>query len=285
MVLRPRPSRPAHLLASIAALGLVAVAAAGCSTTLATTQASDVTGSTAASGARPSEEDWRRESATWGERYRTNPNDPQAAIRYAQALRNTGQRAQAVAVLERASMQHSKNSELLGAYGRALADIGNHKQALDVLARAHQPDQPDWRILSVQGAVLDQMGRHTDAQRYYATALKIVPDEPSVLSNLGLSYALAKDLPKAEETLRRASEMNNRDPRVRQNLALVVGLQGRFDEAEGIARADLPPEEAAANVAYLKQMLSEPNDWKKLANPTAPAKMQAGTKGRGETKS
>jgi Flp pilus assembly protein TadD len=36
----------------------------------------------------------------------------------------------------------------------------------------------------------------------------------------------------------------------------VVGLQGRFSEAESIVKADLPPDEAAANVAYLKQMLS-----------------------------
>jgi Flp pilus assembly protein TadD len=43
---------------------------------------------------------------------------------------------------------------------------------------------------------------------------------------------------------------------VRQNLGLVVGLQGRFAEAESIVKADLPAEEAAANVAYLKQMLS-----------------------------
>jgi Flp pilus assembly protein TadD len=36
-----------------------------------------------------------------------------------------------------------------------------------------------------------------------------------------------------------------------------VGLRGRFEEAEGIARADLPPEQAAANVAYLRQMLAQ----------------------------
>ena len=36
----------------------------------------------------------------------------------------------------------------------------------------------------------------------------------------------------------------------------VVGLQGRFAEAETIVKAELPAEEAAANVAYLKQMLS-----------------------------
>ena len=40
--------------------------------------------------------------------------------------------------------------------------------------------------------------------------------------------------------------------KVRQNLALVVGLQGRFAEAEKIASADLPTAEAAANVAYLR---------------------------------
>jgi len=129
-------------------------------------------------------------------------------------------------------------------------------QFLQVLDRAHTPDQPDWHILSAQGAVLDQMGRHPDAQRYYLTALKIAPDEPSVLSNLGLSYALSKNLREAEATLRRAAAQHPVDARVRQNLALVVGLQGRFAEAEQIAGADLPPDQAAANVAYLRQMLT-----------------------------
>jgi Flp pilus assembly protein TadD len=172
-------------------------------------------------------------------------------------LRATDQRTQAAAVLETASLHNPNNRPLLGAYGRALADSGSFKQALDVLERAHSPDQPDWRVLSVQGAVLDQMGRHEEAQRYYASALKIMPDEPSVMSNLGLSYALSKDLRRAEETLRSASAKGNIDKRVRQNLALVVGLQGRFQDAETIARADLPQDEAAANVATLRRMLAQ----------------------------
>jgi len=86
-----------------------------------------------------------------------------------------------------------------------------------------------------------------------------VPDDPSVLSNLGLSYALSRDLVQAEMTLRKAVTPPGAEPRVRQNLALVVGLQGRFAEAETIARADLPPDLAAANVAYLRQMLAQQN--------------------------
>jgi Flp pilus assembly protein TadD len=67
---------------------------------------------------------------------------------------------------------------------------------------------------------------------------------------------LSKDLPKAEETLRRAYSRADADPRVRLNLALVVGLQGRLAEAEGIVKADRPAEEAAANVAYLRRLLA-----------------------------
>jgi Flp pilus assembly protein TadD len=46
------------------------------------------------------------------------------------------------------------------------------------------------------------------------------------------------------------------DQRIRTNLAFVVGLQGRVAEAEGLVKADLPPEEAAASVAALKQLLA-----------------------------
>jgi Flp pilus assembly protein TadD len=236
---------------------ILAAALAGCQTTA---SAPDLTGSVggplAARAELPPDAASHAPTDALGDRYRANPRDPDAALRYGQALRANGQRSQAVAVLEAATLANPENKALLAQYGRALADNGNYKQAFDTLSRAHTPANPDWRILSVQGTVLDQMARHDEARRYYASALKIVPDEPSVLSNLGLSYMLSKDLPKAEATLRRAHGGVNADARVRQNLALVVGLQGRFAEAEAIVRADLPPDEAAANVAYLKQMLS-----------------------------
>src|SRR5262245_25794641 len=255
--------RTTRLLASVAIVAILATTVAGCKTT----RTADSTGSVALPAGPRSEADWRRDVAVYGERYRANNRDIEAAIRYAAALRGIGQRTQAAAVLEQASILHPDNRVLLGAYGRALADVGNYPQALDVLNRAHSPDQPDWRILSVQGAVLDQMGRPEEARRYYESALRIVPDEPSVLSNLGMSYALSKELPKAEETLRRAAGLPNADRRVRQNLALVVGLQGRFDEALKVASSDLTPQEAADNVAYLRRMLAQQNSWKKLARP------------------
>lgn len=243
-----RPS-PVRLLGSAAVMAMLATGLGGCKTM------GDITGSLTSKAEASPDSDPRRAAEVYGERYRANPRDADAALGYGQALRATGQRAQATAVLEQASLAHPGNKQLLAAYGRALADNGNFQRGFDVLSRAHSPDNPDWRILSVQGAALDQMGKHQEARGYYASALRIAPDEPSVLSNLGLSYVLSRDLPRAEETLRKAQATGRADARVRQNLALAVGLQGRFAEAESIARADLPPDEAAANVAYLKQML------------------------------
>src|SRR3979411_234268 len=242
----------ARLLTSTALSAILVLGLCSCQTA----GMSDITGSLGEKTEASSAADPLREVELYRDRFRANPKDADAALQFGKALRAAGQRSQAAAVLEQATIAHPGNKALLAGYGRALADNGNFQQAFDVLTRAHSPDNPDWRILSVQGTVLDQLGRHDEARRYYASALKIVPEEPSVLSNLGLSYVLSRDLPKAEEALRRAYGSTKADARVRQNLGLVVGLQGRFAEAEDIVKADLPAEEAAANVAYLKEMLS-----------------------------
>jgi Flp pilus assembly protein TadD len=243
-----------RLLSSAAVIAVIAAGLGGCQTM------SDVTGSLGMRSEPAPPATPQRAVEVYGERYRANPKDANLAVAYGQALRANDQREQAVAVLEQATLANPGNKAVLAAYGRALADNGNFKLAFDVLSRAHTPANPDWRLLSVQGTVLDQMGRHDEARGYYDSALKIVPGEPTVLSNLGMSYMLSKDLPKAEEVLRQAYGSQQADARVRQNLALVVGLQGRFSEAQSIAKADLPPDEAAANVAYLKEMLKGGGD-------------------------
>lgn len=263
--MRPQSVRTAYLLASAALAAVLALSAAGCKTT-----GDDTTGSIGAPGAPPSDTDARRSLDSLSARYQANPGDAEAAMAYAKVLRANEQRAQAVAVLQQASIRNPNNMILLGAYGRALADAGEYAEALDALGRAHTPDNPDWRILNAQGAVLDQMGRHDEAQRHYSAALKIVPNEPSVLSNLGLSYLLQKNLKRAELTLRKAVGQANASSKVRQNLALVVGLEGRYAEAEKIASADLPPGEAAANVTYLRQMLSQQSNLTKGGPPYVP---------------
>jgi Flp pilus assembly protein TadD len=61
--------------------------------------------------------------------------------------------------------------------------------------------------------------------------------------------------------------------RMRQNLALVLALQGKYDEAERISARDLSPADAAANVASIRRMIAESNTWQKIqqvGKPPAP---------------
>src|SRR5689334_6904751 len=170
---RLRPlARPAIFTASFA---MVLLGLGACQTT----DLAEVTGalSDKAENSRPA--DARSDVELYRERFRASPGDAEVALRYGNALRAMGQRSQAVAVLEQATIANPNNKALLAAYGRALADNGNFQQAYDVLSKAHSPEDPDWHILSAQGAVLDQLDRHDEARQYYATALKIAPDEPS----------------------------------------------------------------------------------------------------------
>ncbi len=258
-----KPSSPRILrrLATIALVG-TALAISGCSTPGSSGRAITVEGR----AELLSESELRQAVSQWEQRYDSDQNDKVAALNYAAALRALGRHDQAVAVLRRAVIAHSGDKEVQASYAKALTAAGRFEEALQVISQAHSDARPDWRLLSAQGTILDQLGRHAEAHQSYSAALRIVPDEPTVLSNLGMSYVLQGNLVEAERTLRLALASGRQvDHRVRGNLALVVGLQGRFDEAMQIAQQDLSPAQAEANIAYLRQMLSEADRWGQVA--------------------
>jgi len=176
----------------------------------------------------------------------------------------TNRTSQALAVMRKTAIYFPRDREVLAAYGKALASIGKFDTALDAIRRAQTPEYPDWKLVSAEAAILDQLGKPDEARRLYTKALDLKPNEPSILSNLGMSYVLTGDLKTAESYMRKAVDLPGADSRVRQNLALVVGLQGRFAEAEKIAAQELSPQQAEANITYLRSILSQQNSWKKL---------------------
>jgi Flp pilus assembly protein TadD len=225
----------------------------------------DVTGSISATAPAPTDDaGWRAYADRWSKTYDAHPGEKIASINYARALRALNRNAEAVAIMRVAAVKSPNDYDVLGAYGKALADDGDLQLARDVLSRAYPQERPDWTIMSVQGAVEDKLGNTGAAQHFYEEALKIAPDEPTILSNLGLSYALSQKLPLAEATLRQAAASPRADLRVRQNLALVLALEGKFAEAEKVSERDMSPEDAANNVRSIQQMIAQSDSWKAL---------------------
>ncbi len=261
-------SRPVLLRAAfIATLAGAAAPLAGCH------DFGDVTGSIPTSATQPTNDARLRTYADeLGKRYDANPGEKTVSIEYARALRALTRYSEAVAVIQTAAIKAPKDFDVLGEYGKALADAGRLPQAKDVLSHAYTPDNPRWDVMSVQGTVADRLGDHADAMQFYRDALKIAPGEPSVLTNMGLSLALAKKLPEAEQALKQAVASPKADARMRGDLALVLALEGKFAEAETVGRTDLSPDAARANVEAIRQMIAQNDSWRELRKPAKAAK-------------
>jgi Flp pilus assembly protein TadD len=206
--------------------------------------------------------------ANLGAEWEKDKGNAKLGLAYAAGLGSIGQREKRLEVLKAIAVANPKEPRLLNIYGKALAEAGHSKEAESILGRAAVANTADWKTLSALGSAYDQQGKYTEARAQYTRALQASPDNISVLNNLGMSYALEGDLPKAEGILKQAAAMPGAagQPRLAQNLSLVVGLQGRFDEAREIASKNLPPQQVEENMAYLQKMLAQPDTWQQLKN-------------------
>lgn len=187
---------------------------------------------------------------------------------YAANLEKIGQKDEQFGVLKVLAAAHPDDAALQAKIGKQLLAAGRAGEAVEMLERSSKTSGTDWKTLSALGSAYDQQGSHSLARDSYKAALTQNPNELSVENNMAMSFVLEGKLAEAEKILRQAVTQPgvSAQPRIRQNLALVVGLQGHFDEARKIASEDLPPDQVEANLAYLQQMLEQPNTWQQLSS-------------------
>lgn len=106
-------------------------------------------------------------------------------------------------------------------------------------------------VLNRMGIVCSKMGRHHTATKYLMEAVKAQPDNSKFLTDLGYSLYLQNDLPAAEIALEESIKRDPGSKRSINNLSLVLGHQGRMDEAYQVARSVLSADEAHANIGYI----------------------------------
>ena len=79
-------------------------------------------------------------------------------------------------------------------------------------------------------ALLDR-GLYDEAEGYFREVLRIWPDHPGALNNLGTAVCRQQRIPEAEEYHRRALVLDPNDHAILNNLGNVLWEQGRLDEA------------------------------------------------------
>jgi Flp pilus assembly protein TadD len=190
--------------------------------------------------------------AFWSRESNLDIQDADAAVALSNALRSLGRHEEAAETTKRVLALKPNHVEALLESARAHIARNQGFYAIEPAKKAQAAAPRDWRAPSLLGVAYEQSGRGPEARQAWEAALKLSPENASVLANLGLSYAAAGDLKAAEGFLRRASTQPGAGIKVRQNLVMVLGLQGKLQEAERLAREDLPPEVVTANLAWLR---------------------------------
>jgi Flp pilus assembly protein TadD len=130
------------------------------------------------------------------------------------------------------------------------------EEALERFTEAAALDSADSRAKVGRGVALDLLGRHGDAISEYRAVLARQPGNRAAANNLALSLALNGQTDEAIRRLERLAQSAEAPPRVRQNLALVLGLAGEGERAAVIARIDQSPDDAASNQRFVNLIRS-----------------------------
>jgi len=196
-----------------------------------------------------------------------------AVLEKARQLRLAGKKTKALKTLDDAKTSETAPA-LVKQRGMLALELGQLAKAENLLTRARDEYEPDWRVHSALGATLSARGNQQAAQLELSKALKLAPDHPSILNNLALSYALDGNHDQAETLLRRASHDGKSKVKTKQNLALILGLNGNVKEAQRVSALVLPREKADANVAYFASRKMKPAKVSRSAKPVTTSRTQ-----------
>ena len=207
-------------------------------------------------------------AAFWGGEFENDNRDVEAGVALTQALRALGRYDDAVATIAKVIVVDPNNVEGLLESARAQIARGQGFYAIEPARHAAALAPRDWRPQSLLGVAYEQAQRDDEADAAHRQAVALAPNEAAPNANYAMHLAARGDLPGAEALLRRAVTMPASTIQIRQNLVLVIGLQGRIGEAEKLARQDLPPESVENNLAWLRaatgQATGQPRSWEAL---------------------
>jgi Flp pilus assembly protein TadD len=197
-----------------------------------------------------------KQSVFFNTQFEHNPTDQKMGLYLSNALRSLGRYPEAADIAHRVLLFAPDNTDILLAAARANIADNNAFFAIDPLQHVIELKPKDWQAYSLLGVAYDQTKRPDEAQTTWGKALALSPNNPAVLTNMAMAKVTRGDFTGAEPLLRTAVSQPGVTIQIRQNLALVLGLEGKMPEAESLLRRDLPPQQADAALSWLQEAVA-----------------------------
>jgi len=117
----------------------------------------------------------------------------------------------------------------------------------EIIERSPDTPVPYHRL----GVIRADQGHFAEAEGYFSQAISLDPTNAELLADIG-HFCYLSHLPDwAEEYLRRALEQDPHNPRATNNLAVVLGEQGRYEQSFALFCRNGSEAQAHTNIGYM----------------------------------
>ncbi len=193
--------------------------------------------------------------------YKRNSNDPQAALKYARALRESDYLNRAALVLAPFANQDDAAHDIKTEYAAVQLALGRYDSAEQYAQEAIVQNPADYKAYHFLGIALDAKGQHKEAERAFRKGLDNWDGDPTpIMNNLALNLAAQGFLNESTEILEKAAAVSPGRREVERNLRIVNALK------ESNPTYNPPPKPTKKPFAPLSDLNLEPQ----MPPPAAP---------------
>lgn len=129
-----------------------------------------------------------------------------------------------IEIFEKALAYADTNKEAYVQIAYSLFNKGDYEKSMSVIDKVYSIS--DYRMNYIYGLCLQRTGKLEEATDYYNRALKIAPEDISLLSSLGLIYNTMKKYDKSDEAYEKALKIDPENALVLNNYAYNLSVRG-----------------------------------------------------------